>query len=431
VTPPTSTLFDKPRLSPNRTIAGNGLITLVATGLAMLATYLFQALVARNLNTTAYGELAAVVATLNVVSIPLFGVCMALTRDVAATYGLYGSELLPLIRPYLTRVGGLTLASVVVLLAALPLLTVFFQFASPTPVLFLALLLVLTNAVGVARSALLGLHQFLSVGINQVLEATLRLLAAGVIIWYWPVESAGLAGYAIGLAAALLFVAWPFVSRPRREAPLPPSAVERQGRDTTWSAIALTASFNLLLNSDLVVVKHFLPPDDAGQYAAVSMLGKVLFVITAAFDVVLFPVATSARARGTDHPAHLRQALITVSAIIVPILGVYWLFGGPLLEFIFGPRFVSVAPLLPIQALGIALLGLGSVLARYWIATGQGIPSVGLLAVVGGSWMGFGVFHNSLEQIVAVVLLMGALMVSVTLSPYVGQLLIGKSARGT
>src|SRR5262249_17209753 len=195
VTRPTSTLFDKPRLSPSMTIAGNGLITLGATGLAMLASNLFQAVVARNLNTTAYGELAAVVATLNVVSIPLFGVCMALTRDVAATYALYGSELLPLIRPYLTRVGGLTLASVVRLFAALPLLTVFFQFASPTPVLFLALLIVLTNAVGVARSALLGLHQFLSVGINQVLEATLRLLAAGVIMWYWPVESAGLAGY--------------------------------------------------------------------------------------------------------------------------------------------------------------------------------------------------------------------------------------------
>jgi hypothetical protein len=201
--------------------------------------------------------------------------------------------------------------------------------------------------------------------------------------------------------------------------------------DISWPAIVVTGTFIVLLNMDLIVVKHFLPPDVAGQYAAISTLAKALFVITNAFDVVLFPLATAARATGESDREHLRTALLSIGLIVAPILASFFLVGGPLVTVLFGARYADSAPLLFPYALAVTLLGLATLIARYRLAIGRGVPSAALLSTIVAASAAFIGFHETLNQVVSVLLLTALASLGVTLAVPQWQPAVARSARGT
>ena len=47
----------------------------------------------------------------------------------------------------------------------------------------------------------------------------------------------------------------------------------------------------LINNCDIVVVKHFFPSESAGIYAAVAMVGRVVFAFSWAVVSSMFPIA--------------------------------------------------------------------------------------------------------------------------------------------
>jgi O-antigen/teichoic acid export membrane protein len=398
-------------------------------GATMVLTYLFQVVMARWLSILEYGELSTILATLNVLTIPIFGLCMAITRDVAAARVGGTQHLAILLRPYAIRVASVTVAVIAGVLVLSSWLQSFLQLSSLAPLVFLALLVTFTNVLGTSRAVLLGLHDFASVAANQISEALIRLICATAIAAYGLPAMAGFGGYLLGLSAALCLVAWrvPMRVGPRLAAsgPDPDSSAQvvveavtaRTGDpDISWPAIVVTGTFIVLLNVDLIVVKHFLPPDLAGQYAAISMLAKALFVITNAFDVVLFPFASAARAAGADDSAHLQRALLSVGSIVIPILAVYWFTATPLVDQLFGARYAGVAPLLFPYALAVTLLGIGTLIARYRLAVGRGVSSRALLATAAAATAAFVAFHATLEQVVGVLLVTGIVTVALGLS---------------
>jgi O-antigen/teichoic acid export membrane protein len=417
-------------------VTWNGLLTLAAMGGTMVLTYLFQVAMARSLSTREYGELSATLATLNVLTIPVFGLCMAVTRDVAATSTTNLHDLGRLVRPYAVRVAGVTLAGFAGLALLSSWLSGFLQLSSVSPLIYLALLVAMTNAVGTGRAILLGIHDFGSVGLNQVAEAFIRLVSGLTIAVAGLAATAGYAGYSLGLLVALLLATARIRMRmghprstpggvPRAS---PTSVSPSKHADISWAAIVLTGTFIVLLNMDLIVVKHFLPPDLAGQYAALSTLAKALFVITNAFDVVLFPLATAARASGSNGDAHLRRALFSIGLIVVPVLATYWLAAVPMVSLLFGQRYAGVAPLLFPYALAVALLGVATLIARYRLAVGYRVPSAALLGAIVIASGAFVLFHETLDQVVGVLLVIAFGTLALTL---VGHASVGRSWRGT
>jgi O-antigen/teichoic acid export membrane protein len=408
-------------------VTRNGLITLLAMGTTTIAAYVFQTVMARLMSTLEYGELSSIVAALNIATIPVFGISMAVTRDVATRRIGTPGQLGALLGPYAVRIGIFTALMLAGLVLLSPWLTGFLQLSSFAPLAFLGVLVAMTNILGAGRAVLLGLHDFVSLAINQVAESLVRLVAAVAIATLGSVAMAGLGGYSVGLLAALFLIGWrlPAAAVVRLIVPWWQSSLNAANkralgasheRDISWSAIIVTGTFIVLLNIDLVVVKHFLLPDQAGQYAAISTLAKGLFVITNAFDIVLFPAAAAARSAGGNELGHLRRAVLSVGAIVVPILAVYWLIGGPLVNLFFGPRYVGVASLLGPYGVAITFLGLSTLLARYRLAIGRAIPSAALVGVVFAAAAAFLVFHDTLAQVVGVLMVTAAVTLALGLS---------------
>ncbi|MBI3978180.1 MAG: oligosaccharide flippase family protein [Chloroflexi bacterium] len=367
------------------------------------------------------------------------------------------------------RVVAIALAGSGVLLLATPFLSTFLHLSSPAPLAALALLVALSSGLAVFRAAIWGLGRFISLGLNQVVEAFLRLLAGVILVGSGPGPTGALGAYAFGQAAALALATRGFL-RPSPcagAAPIdnePPGRQERQGRTPGtsvgrlvnpfadrsrgrntadsgdlaitrnhkssdqnprswrtwrlggstspggigWAALLVNAAFLVMLSADVIAVKHFFPPETAGQYAALSTLGKALFMVTNAFDTALFPAAAAAHAAGSSAGRQLHLALAGIAATVAPSLAIYWLLAEPLVHLLFGERYAAAAPLLGPYGLAIAALALAATLAKYALAFGRATLCGPLLVLAAAELAALAAFHESLEQVVAVLLTVGA-----------------------
>ncbi len=79
----------------------------------------------------------------------------------------------------------------------------------------------------------------------------------------------------------------------------------------------------ILSNLDILLVKHFFPPSEAGIYAAVALVGRVVFMLSWSVVSSMFPVSAShthrpRRARGAVH-RHYCWSELSLSAFIAAV----------------------------------------------------------------------------------------------------------------
>jgi len=170
-------------------------------------------------------------------------------------------------------------------------------------------------------------------------------------------------------------------------------------------------SLILINNSDVLIVKHFFNSVAAGQYAALALIGRIVFFGTWSVVITMFPLVAQKAHRGEPHRHLLWNGLGMVVGVSTLIVLATVLFPAFIVRLLFGAEYVAVAPLLWVYALATALFALANVVINYRLALGDrvgtmwalaaGLLQVGLLLL----------FHTTLFQVVLIqVLLMGLLL---------------------
>jgi O-antigen/teichoic acid export membrane protein len=264
--------------------------------------------------------------------------------------------------------------------------------------------------VGVKRGALQGLCLFQPLGVNFVAEAFTRF-AAGLVLVLLGYGTLGAVGaISLGVLAAYLIPPVPRELRRHGEPGEPPSFAEG------LQVIVFFIGQVIINNIDILLVKHFFPPEPAGLYAAISQLGRFLYFICW-FGVVnvMFPV--SAAAKDEDHhPKSLLLPLLLVFGISVVFVVAVAAAPHLFLRVLFGARFVHQDDLLALYAAATALYSLSVVLMAYEMS--RRIANTGWLQLFfsGLLAIALGLFHGSLRQVVMLrIVLMLAMLAMVSL----------------
>lgn len=407
--------------TPLRLFVQNSTITLGVMVAITACSYAFQVIMARSLSVDAFGELNAIIATLNLLTIPLFGGALAITRAVAvnASSHVNTAEAVQIQSDRLTLL-SLTLGAA--LLLASPLVAAFFHLSSALPIGLLAVLVVVSTLLGISRAVLVGLHRFVGFGLNQVVEALGRLVVGVALVALGLGQNAALAGYVAAMTVAFVPIRgcfpWRRESELRarvRRALHAPFSARTPAASIGGAATLVTGSVLVMLGGDLALVKHFFPEGGAGEYAALSTLGKVLYLIVSALDTVLFPAAAIAHTAGAQPHRQLALALASVAVVTGPLLAAYWLIPGTIVAIVFGSRYLEVAPLLGRYGAAALMISLAALMARYALALGRtrvrlALPLVALLEV-----LALTVLHESLDQVVNILLAIGAVALAVSI----------------
>ncbi|MFV8378804.1 sugar isomerase [Flavobacterium sp. LB3R33] len=167
---------------------------------------------------------------------------------------------------------------------------------------------------------------------------------------------------------------------------------------------ALTAFYELtqiiINNSDIILVKHFFDNQQAGLYASLALIGRVVYFVAWMFVMLLLPKVIQMKKENQDTLPILLKYVGYIVLLSTSIVLFTALFPEFVVNVMFGKAYVSISFLLWKYALATSLFAVANIFAYYYLSLNQYLPVV-VSAFLGSAQIGLIIaYHNSLEQVV-------------------------------
>lgn len=158
----------------------------------------------------------------------------------------------------------------------------------------------------------------------------------------------------------------------------------------------------IINNSDILLVKHYFESYDAGLYASLALIGRIVYFIAWMFVMLLLPTVVQLKKEGKATAPILFKYVGYIAGIAFLIVSVCALFPETGILVLFGKSYLAMAPLLWKYALATGLFAISNIFAYYYLSLDRYIPVVfsGLFGMLQMALVIF--FHDSLEQVVHV-----------------------------
>jgi len=130
-------------------------------------------------------------------------------------------------------------------------------------------------------------------------------------------------------------------------------------------------AFTSLFTTDVILAKHFLPEFEAGLYASLSTLGKIIFFATQPLTAVMFPIVSKKRAKGENYKSVFLLALFLTVAFSFGVLFIYWFFPKITVRLLFGKEYLLAANALVYMGIFDAIYSICYYITNYLLSIGK------------------------------------------------------------
>src|SRR5215472_5500008 len=388
-------------------LVGGSIIMLASTTLVSIINFAYNVVMARMLGPSRFGHANASVTLLmlaSAVTLAFQLVCakfVARNQSPGAKAGVY--------RSLLGKAWLVSLAMGGALFVAQKPMAWYLNLPDPRILAVLAIGIAVYVPLGVRRGAFQGLCSFWRLSASFIVEALTRLVTAVVLV---------AAGYsvmgAVGAISAAVLAAY---ALPRMAPQM--RAKTEQGYPASFSegiqAIVFFVGQVIICNTDIVLVKHFFSPEVAGLYAAVALVGRLLYFASWSVVSAMFPVSAAAKPQDED-PRVVFVPLMAVLAMSAAFILTLSLFPHLVIHTIFGVEFHQGEPLLALYAAATGTYSLSVVLMAYEMS--RRIANTGWLQLVfsGVLVLAIGTFHSTQREVIVVqIVLMATMLVLVSI----------------
>ncbi|HWX54570.1 MAG TPA: oligosaccharide flippase family protein [Verrucomicrobiae bacterium] len=403
----------------------NGSVTLLASaGLASAMNFAYNIAVARLLGPTAYGHATAaftLLMLLSAITLAFQIVCAKLVANhdsPADKTGIY-------LRLY-RRAWFLGIAIGVMLVLARNAISAYLNMPDPTVIVLLGLGIAFYIPLGVRRGWIQGTCAFNALAGNFVIEGAVRLGGALLLIRL----GAGVNG-AVAANVAAIILAY-FFAELHRSSPTLNHPVHAPFREGLQATVFFTGQV-IINNFDIALVKHFFPSEEAGLYAAVALVGRLINMCSWSVVSTMFPVTASKRlSEEKEGTALLRTSLLLVFLILTLLILGLSIVPSIIWRVTFGaqfqlPGYGSISSLMILYAVASGVYSLSSVIIAYEMS--RKIANTGWiqLAFSAALVLGICLFHASLHQVIMVQLVLMLLLLAAVLVPFLSFNLIPRT----
>lgn len=188
---------------------------------------------------------------------------------------------------------------------------------------------------------------------------------------------------------------------------------------------ALTAFYELtqiiINNSDIMMVKHYFNNEQAGLYASLALIGRVVYFVTWMFVMMLLPQVIQLQKDGKNTVTILAKYVTYISILCIIIITATVLFPELIVKIMFGSKYLDISFLLWKYALATSLFALANIFTYYYLSLGKYVPVIvsGILGFV--QLLLIGMFHKNLEQVVEMQIIAMIILLSFQLLYFVYQ----------
>lgn len=321
--------------------------------------------------------------------------------------------------------GGLVLGTLLALASGV--ISGYLNLPARNLILLLAASTIFYVPLGVRRGFMQGTYDFRPLALNFSLEVVVKLFGALALIGTYKVQGV------VGAMAASVMVAY-FVGVPRKEySGGVPGTTLRSGAGEGLQAATFFVGQVIINNLDIILVKHFFDSTSAGVYAAVALVGRVVYMLSWSVISSMFPFSAGARSEQGSRTVLSTALLLVLGIASVFTLGAWWA-PPKLWRILLGAGFPVgsdhfYSSLLVLYALTAAIYAIAVVLMTYEISQRIGNVSWVQLSFSAAIIAGIYLFHSSLRQVILVQLVLMFALVAIVATPFLsGRLRASRTA---
>ena len=254
--------------------------------------------------------------------------------------------------------------------------------------------------MSVNRGVFQGKKEFKSLSITYQAEMLSRLVITLALIFLLDVQSSVVIAIGILISFGFGLVPFKFKNLNFKKS----IAIEASQSKQVKNFFIITAFYELtqiiINNSDILLVKHYFDAYDAGLYASLALIGRIVYFVAWMFVMLLLPTVVQLKKEGKATAPILFKYVGYIAAIATAIVIGCALFPETAITLLFGDSYLAMAPLLWKYALATGLFAISNIFAYYYLSLDRYIPVV-ISGVFGMLQMGLVIFfHESLEQVV-------------------------------
>lgn len=403
----------EPKPLHSRIVSGS-LLLLTGSGLTMAISLGYNVLIARYLGARGFGQATAIYTLLVVLSSLTLSFQIVSAKVVAQQST---AERKSAVYRYLHRVSwacGLVVG-LGMLLFQRPMAD-YLNLPNSALIAIIAVGAMFYVPLGTRRGFIQGKCGFGKLALNLTIEQAARFAGSiGLIL-----AGGGLTGVIAANSASILIC---YVAIPIRLTGHLPNPLSRSDatRELTQAAVFFAGQM-LIGNAGIVLVKHFFLAHEAGLYAAIAIVGRVIFSVAHAVANTAFPVVAGTSAEERKDLRLIGTCLAMVLGMGVAISLGLWLVPASLWMHVLGSGFAvaghyAISELMCVFAFATVIYSMAAVIIAFEMAHKVSSASWLQLAFSGLLIASIYQFHRSLEEVILVQLALMTVFLAIVAVP--------------
>lgn len=389
-------------------MTAHGLLMVTFGGLAALFNYLFMLTMSIFLPGEQYGILLSLLSILTIITVFTQAITLATARFASKLKDQSNRRTIRYIwLMSFKKTMFISLGMCFVIAALSPFILGFLHVNNVfyLVVLFLAIFLIAVSSVNLG--ILQGLQRFLPMGFLQALQGFLRLGVALILVYLGLGVAGGVSAIPISFAVIVIISFLVIRKLGRTEGKEQEASFPGFGNYLWFSFVAIF-SLTVLTNIDVVLARHYLDPGVAGNYAAISVLGKIVFFAPIGVSTAMFP-KTAGFKSNADSRRVFFKAMFQAVLIAAAILLIYGLFPNLVSGLLFdsGNKYPSASSHVFMYGIAMALLAISFLLVNYLLSISKTKFVYFLIGVMSLQLILIALFHSDISQMVNIMLICG------------------------
>jgi O-antigen/teichoic acid export membrane protein len=311
-------------------VLGGGVIMLFSSAFVGAMNLLYNLAIARGLGAEKFGHASAVYTVLMLLSSATLSFQILCSKFVAKNESL--SAKVGIYRFLHRRSWIFAVGITSCLLVGSSVVSEYLNLPTRNYVLMLCVGLLFYIPLGVRRGFMLGMFNFRHLALNFALEVVIKLVGATAAVQL---------GYGVNgviLAVVTSIVISYLIAQPAHKF----AAVTQSGTSASFGEGVQASVFFvgqvIINNLDIVLVKHFFDAADAGIYAAIALVGRIVYMLSWSVIHGMFPFSAE-RSREHEGRTVLTTALLMVVLITTCFTMAVWLAPQALWHKVLGAGF--------------------------------------------------------------------------------------------
>lgn len=383
-----------------------GALMIIGSNSINVLSYLYHLVMVNLLGPSGYGELAALISVIGLLGIVPGSLSVVIIRYISVSNS--EEELKVLLFWLKDKILKFSVVFFLLIILFSPLINSFLHIDNIyyLPLIGISFLFSLSSVIN--RSVLQGLLKFKELIISSLAENFIKLAISVFLVFIgYKVFGAMLALVIASVIGWYLTVI--LLNIKGKSTKKSPSNIKDMFLFTI-PVLVQSLAITLLYSSDLILVTHFFSKHEAGIYAALSTLGKIIYFGTSPISSVMFPMVSRRHARGEDHKKVFIYSFLATLFFASCAMFVYTFLPIFTINLLYKTAYLEGASLLAWFGLFITLFTLSSLVTSYNLSLGKTkvvvFSVVASIAQIIGIWF----FHQSLYQVIMISVWVTALL---------------------